>query len=200
VGFTFTVRQNRLPSGCMPRTWADLAMPELEGLIGIPSLDLPTVPDLMAAIEAHIGPDRFAQFAANIRVAMHPAQAAPRTQIDSVPPVMIIPREFARGAQTGGAFEVIPDDGMMGIGGYVGVRAGAPAAAAEIARFLFSDVYLAPLWEHGMLFPNSPHIKARIPRRLVARPWPTPGPLGCDTGHEAETRRRMALVQPEHRS
>lgn len=190
VGFTFTVRQNRLPSGCMPRTWADLAMPELEGLIGIPSLDLPTVPDLMAAIEAHIGPDRFAQFAANIRVAMHPAQAAPRTQIDSVPPVMIIPREFARGAQTGGAFEVIPDDGIIGIGAYVAKRADAPPEAQKVVDFLFSHEFLEPIWTHGMLYPNSADVPVRLARRIIARPWS--GLLDGDP--EAESARLLSMI------
>jgi len=190
VGFTISCRSNRIPTGHMPRCWEDLADPALEGLVGVPSLELPILPDLLAAIHGQIGEDNFVQFAHNVSTAMHPTKSAPRDSLDRVPPIMILPREVARGANTSGAFEVIPDDGIIGIGAYVAKRADAPPEAQKVVDFLFSHEFLEPIWTHGMLYPNSADVPVRLARRIIARPWS--GLLDGDP--EAESARLLSMI------
>jgi hypothetical protein len=191
VPFALAVRFSQLPSGTVPRTWADLAAPEMRGHVGFPSLDLPVIPDLLGALHGHLGEERFAAFARNVVATMHPAQAAPRARGHEVPAVVVLPREFSRSAPATGAEEVLPEDGLIGVPTYVAVRAGAPSVAVDVARYFFSDDYLRPLLDHGEFYPNSRTLAPPLPR-LVGRPW---SPL-LEGDPEAETARLRAMFAP----
>ncbi|MFH2007935.1 MAG: ABC transporter substrate-binding protein [bacterium] len=171
AAFGLSCRPDRLPDGKLPRSWADLADPALHGEVAVPSLDLPIVPDLMAALRDHLG-DAFDGLVSNMAATMHPAQAAPRGRRDGVPGVVILPGLFAESSETTGATYVIPEEGPIGVPGFVAVRKRARPEADRIVEYLFSDGYLGPLWERGRFHPNSSRIDARIPNgKFVVRSW-----------------------------
>jgi hypothetical protein len=171
--FTLVCRPDRLPNRELPTSWLDLADPGFEGEVGFPSLHLPIVPDLMAALHDLMGETGFQRFAANLGATMHPAQASPRVKKADVPGVVILPTIFSRQSEfSAGGVEVVPEEGAIGVPAYVAVREGAPPEAHDVANFLCSDAFLKPCWEHGDFLPNHAGIEAELPKgRIVARSW-----------------------------
>lgn len=170
--FTMICRPDRLPGGRLPTSWHDLADPALEGEVGVPSLNLPIVPDLMTVIHAELGEEAFGRFARNLGATMHPAQASPRARRQNVPGVTIVPTIFSQVGEAVGGVEVVPEEGAIAVPAYAAVRRDAPAEAAQVATFLASKAFLGPCWEHGLFLPNHNGIDAPLPRgTALSRPW-----------------------------
>lgn len=194
VLFTWACRPDRLPGGRLPRRWSDLAAPAFRGEVGLPTLKLPIVPDLLAALHGHLGDEGFAGLAANLASTMHPAQAAPRARRGDVPGVVVLPLLFGDMSAATGGVSVVPEDGAIAVSAYVAVRDGAPPEAHEVAAFLCSETFLRPLWDNGKFLPNCRAIDAPIPGgKVITRDW------GVLHSGDAEdyTRRLMALVGGE---
>ncbi len=192
VYFTLVCRPENLVDGRLPETWSDLAEPEFEGQVTLPTLELPIVPDLLGALEAHLGPSRFQAFARNVGQAMHPAQASPRVKKSQVPGVIILPLHFAYGAAASGGVPVLPKDGIVAAPGYMVCKKDANEGVAEVASYLLSRDYLAPYWDQGHFVPNHRDIEVDVtPSNLLVRPWDEV--LRGDP--DAETSRRIALVR-----
>ncbi len=192
VAFTWSCRPEQLPRG-LPRRWSDLAAPELDGQVALPALDLPIIPDLLAALHQHLGEELFARFARNVGTAMHPATAARRGRREGVPAVTILPAHFVEAARQTGAAAVVPEDGAVAVPAYVAVRRGAPAQALEVAGLLLEEEFLRPLWERGGFLPNHRAVAWRAPSpRLVVR---TLAALPEDPQEQAERLRALFAVE-----
>lgn len=193
VYFALVCRPENLVDGRLPSSWADLAEPEFEGQVTLPTLELPIVPDLLGALEAHLGEKRFAAFARNVGQAMHPAQASPRVKKSQVPGVIILPLHFAYGAEASGGVPVFPEDGLVAAPGYMICKKDANEGVEEVASYLLSKDFLSPYWEHGHFVPNHREVEVDVtPSNLIVRPWDEV--LRGDP--DSETARRLALVSP----
>jgi ABC-type Fe3+ transport system substrate-binding protein len=192
--FSLVCRPDRLPGGRVPESWHDLADPNLQGEVAVPSLDLPIVPDLLATLHDHLGASDFEGLARNIGQTMHPAQASPRTNKNQLPGITILPMLFSAASASVGGVEVIPEEGPLALAAYVGVRDGAGPEAVQVANFLCSERYLRPMWEHGKFLPNCASFHPRLPMgRVVCRNWRSL----LDGDPEAHTGRLIELVRRE---
>lgn len=155
----------------LPRTWYDLAEPRYAGRIVIPALNLPIIPDLLAAVYFHLGDGRFIRFCRNVAFAQHPAQSSSRKARQHAPGIFITPLHFSRITAAPGQCHVIPEDGLVAVPAYV-ARRNRKNADAGIGSFLFSKDLLALYYANGTFIPNHAEIRVDYPLdRLITRPW-----------------------------
>jgi putative spermidine/putrescine transport system substrate-binding protein len=172
VTFSLICQTKKLPKEKIPNSWQDLADPDLKGKIGLPSLDLPVIPDILAALYDNFGEKFFSAFVSNIKATMHPAKSSPRENMDKTPEIMIMPNIFALSAKKNEATQIIPSEGSIAIPAFITLRADARPEAKKIISFLLSKPYQDILWQRGKFFPNCSAVKAPLPNeRVITRSW-----------------------------
>lgn len=174
VLFSFCCRPSGLGDTPAPRTWFDLTEPRYRGKVMIPALNLPVMPDFLAALHYYLGDNLFVKFCQNVTAAMHPAQSSSRKKRAQEPGVFVTPVHFSKIVKAAEDIHVIPDDGMLAVPGYFAETAHRCDDATRMGEFLHSVDCLQIYWKHGTFVPNHRDIAVDIPLdRLIVRPWRT---------------------------
>jgi hypothetical protein len=118
VLFSFNCLKEPLKGLPLPKTWHDLTNPEYKGLIVIPSLDLPVMPDFLASLYYYYGDSLFIKFCQNVLFASHPAQSSPRKVKKKKPCIFITPLHFSRISKSEDNVHIIPEDGLVAVPAY----------------------------------------------------------------------------------
>ena len=172
VLFTFSCRPDRIPSGKIPQSWTDLLEPVYKGQIAFPTLDLPIVSDLLAALYHYLGEKNFKTLAANTISAIHPSTSSPRAGLKDVPGVVILPLHFSKLAISTGAIQVIPEDGPVAVPAYIATKANAHKDTEVVKEYLSSKDFLELFWKYGSFLPTNGDTPFDLDlSRLITRPW-----------------------------
>jgi ABC-type Fe3+ transport system substrate-binding protein len=196
VLFSFACRPDCLGGAPVPRSWFDLTEPRYRGRIVLPALDLPVMPDFLAALHAHLGDTLFVKFSQNVALTAHPARAAARANTSDTHAIFVAPLHFARILKADGDVHVVPDDGFVAVPGYLVQTAAAHPEAARLTQHLLSDTYLETYWRHGGFVPNHRGIAVDVPlERIITRPWRTVHGMSPDT-HHRRLLRNLRQMEP----
>lgn len=169
VLFSFYCDEDALGDLPMPSTWFDLTDPKYKGQIVIPTLSLPVIPDLLAALYYYLGDSLFVKFCQNVGFALHPAQSSSRKSKRKQPGVFITPTHFSRIMKGPGGHHVIPEDGCVAVPGYFTQTEGADE---RLPAFLRSKELLDLYYRFGTFVPNHAGIPVDVPLDpLITRPW-----------------------------
>jgi ABC-type Fe3+ transport system substrate-binding protein len=172
VLFSFYCLKNELDGLPVPRTWLDLTDPKYRGKVVIPALNLPVIPDFLAALYYYFGDSLFINFCRNVSFAMHPAVSSPRKKRENPGAIFVAPLHFAKIMRSDDSEHVLPEDGFVTVPAFVAQTAENNDDVAAIARHLVSREWLDPYFKFGSFIPNHRDIAVDVPLdRLICRPW-----------------------------
>ena len=172
VLFAFSCRPENIPTGTIPKRWTDLLEPEYKGQIAFPTLDLPIVSDLLAALYHYLGDKNFRTLAGNTITDLHPSASSPRSGLKKVPGVVVLPLHFAKLSVSTGAEIVIPEDGPVAVPAYIATKSDAPGDSKSVRDFLMAKGFLELFWKYGSFVPNHEDITCDVDfSKLITQPW-----------------------------
>lgn len=172
VFFSFYCEQKNLDGLPLPKTWFDLTKDVYRGKIVIPALNLPIIPDFLAALYFYLGDILFIKFCQNVSSALHPSQSSSRKEKKGSPGIFITPLHFSKIMKSNDSVHVIPEDGFVAVPSYIAVNSEKNDLTKTAVDYFMSKEYLAPYWEMGSFIPNHTEIETNIPlNKIICRPW-----------------------------
>lgn len=171
VYFTFYCTPETMDDLPLPETWFDLTNPEYKGKIVLPSLNLPVIPDFLAALYYHLGDSLFVQFCRNVSFALHPSQSSSRKIKKNSPSIFITPIHFSNIIKSKGHVHIVPEDGPVAVPAYY-VKTSSKPKARSIENYLTSKELMEVYYKNGSFIPNRKDILIEYPLdNIITRPW-----------------------------